>query len=55
MGKKPGVERLTKNKLSEMQQQTHGYMDNVIEGFRQFRQRSASPGKLIFTSCTHHF
>jgi hypothetical protein len=55
MGKKPGVERLTKNKLSEMQQQTHGYMDNVIEGFRKFRQAPASPSKFILASCTHQF
>ncbi|KIW69940.1 hypothetical protein PV04_02252 [Phialophora macrospora] len=42
MGKKPGVERLTESKLSEMQQQTHGYMDNVIEGFRKLRQPMVS-------------
>ncbi|ETI27193.1 hypothetical protein G647_09876 [Cladophialophora carrionii CBS 160.54] len=38
MGKKPGVEQLTEKKLSEMQQQTHGYMDNVVEGFRKVGQ-----------------
>ncbi|EXJ61636.1 hypothetical protein A1O7_02065 [Cladophialophora yegresii CBS 114405] len=37
-GKKPGVEHLTEKKLSEMQQQAQGYMDNVVEGFRKVGQ-----------------
>ncbi|OAP64147.1 hypothetical protein AYL99_00119 [Fonsecaea erecta] len=40
VGKKPGIERLTENKLAEWSKQTDGYINNVVDQFRMSRDRN---------------
>ncbi|KIX93263.1 uncharacterized protein Z520_11119 [Fonsecaea multimorphosa CBS 102226] len=42
VGKKPGVEHLTEDKLAELSRQTQGYMDNVIDQFRKSKEQTSA-------------
>ncbi|KIW88374.1 uncharacterized protein Z519_10943 [Cladophialophora bantiana CBS 173.52] len=39
VGKKPGVEHITENRLAELSHQTQGYMDSVVDRFRKSKER----------------
>jgi len=40
VGKKPGIEHLTEDKLAELSKQTQGYMDSVVDQFRKSKEQN---------------
>ncbi|KIW30841.1 uncharacterized protein PV07_02534 [Cladophialophora immunda] len=40
VGKKPGIEHLTEDKLAELSKQTQGYMNNVVDRFRKSKEQN---------------